>query len=105
MYAVLIAAIIEDITMKYTYSKKTKTFRLQQALQAGEVITSSVAEQRFGIKNLTAEITRVRQNGYPVRTNTRVEGNNVRVTEYVLSKAPREIVALGYLAKSMGLSV
>jgi hypothetical protein len=91
--------------MKYNYSRKTKTFQLQKALQAGEVITSSKAEKQFGIKNLTAEITRVRQNGYPVRTNTRVAGNGVRVTEYALTKAPREIVALGYLAKSMGLSV
>jgi hypothetical protein len=91
--------------MKYHYSKETKTFRLQKALQAGAVITSSKAENQFGIKNLTAEITRIRQNGYPVFTNTRVAGNGVRVTEYVLGKASREIVALGYLAKSKGLSV
>ena len=50
----LTAAILEDIIMKFTYSKETKTFRLQKALQAGEVITSSVAAKRFGIKNLIA---------------------------------------------------
>jgi hypothetical protein len=91
--------------MKYQYSRETKTFRLQKALQSGEVITSSKAAKKFGIKNLTAEISRVRQNGYPVITKNRTAGNGVAVTEYVLGKAPRELIALGYLAKSLGLTV
>jgi len=91
--------------MKYLYSRNTKTFQLQKALQAGEVVTSTVAAKRFGIKNLTAEVTRIRQNGYPVSTVSRVAGNGVKVTEYTLTKASRELVALGYLAKSLGLTV
>ena len=91
--------------MKYTYSKETKTFKLQQALQEGAPITASQAAKRFGIKNITAEVARIRQNGYAVYTNSRVAGNGVQVTEYTMGPASRELVALGYLAKSLGLSL
>ena len=89
--------------MKYLYSRNTKTFQLQKALQAGEVVTSTVAAKRFGIKNLTAEVTRIRQNGYPVSTVSRVAGNGVKVTEYRHGKPSRKIVAAGYKALAMGL--
>ena len=91
--------------MKYRYSKETKTFKLQSALQNGDVITASQAEKRFGIKNIGAEVSRIRQNGYAVYTKNRVAGNGVKVTEYVMGNPSREIVALGYLAKSLGFQV
>ena len=91
--------------MKYRYSKETKTFKLQSALQNGDVITASQAEKRFGIKNINAEVSRIRQNGYAVYTKNRTAGNGVKVTEFVMGDASRKLVALGYLAKSMGLSV
>jgi len=91
--------------MKYRYSKETKTFKLQKALQAGDVITASQAEKRFGIKNVAAEVSRIRQNGYAVYTKNRVAGNNVRVTEYVMGEASREMVALAYKAQSLGIRV
>lgn len=91
--------------MKYRYSKETKTFKLQSALQNGDVITASQAEKRFGIKNINAEVSRIRQNGYAVYTKNRVAGNGVKVTEYVMGDASRELVALGYLAKSLGFQV
>ena len=91
--------------MKYQYSKETKTFKLQQALQGGDVITASQAEKRFGIKNINAEVSRIRQNGYAVYTKNRTAGNGVKVTEYVMGNASREIVALGYKAKSLGITL
>ena len=91
--------------MKYRYSKETKTFKLQSALQNGDVTTASQAEKRFGIKNIGAEVSRIRQNGYAVYTKNRVAGNGVNVTEYVMGNPSREIVALGYLAKSLGFQV
>lgn len=91
--------------MKYTYSRSTKTFKLQAALQSGAVVTASQAAKQFGIKNITAEVSRIRQNGYYVVTNTRTAGNGVVVTEYAMTKPSRELVALGYLAKSLGLSL
>jgi hypothetical protein len=86
-----------------TLSKETKAFKLFNALYAGEAITASQAEKRFGIKNISAEVSRVRQSGYAVYANTRVAGNNVQVTEYVMGKPSRKIVAAGYKALAMGL--
>jgi hypothetical protein len=91
--------------MKYQYSKDTKAFKLQKALQEGAVITAAEAQKRFGIKNITAEVSRIRQNGYAVYANTRTAGNGVVVREYKLGEASRELVALAYKAKSLGLSV
>jgi len=86
-------------------SKETKTFKLFNALYNGESVTASQAEKRFGIKNIAAEASRIRHSGYAVYANTRKSGNGVTVTEYVLGKPSREIVALGYKAKSLGLTV
>ena len=91
--------------MKYAYSKETKTFKLQAALQAGETITASIAAKRFGIKNITAEVSRIRQNGYVVNTTNRKAGNGVQVTEYSLGHPTREIVALAYRARALGIAV
>ncbi len=86
------------------FNTQTKTFKLFNALYSGEKVTASEAQKRFGIKNISAEVSRIRQSGYAVYANTRKAGNNVMVTEYEIGRPSREIVALGYLAKSMGLS-
>ena len=91
--------------MKYLYSRETKTFRLQQAFQSGEVVTASTAQKRFGIKNLSAEVSRIKQNGYVVAKSTRTAGNGVTVTEYKLGSPTREMIALAYKAQAAGLSV
>jgi hypothetical protein len=91
--------------MKYLYSKETKTFKLQKALQSGDVVTASQAEKRFGIKNVAAEVARIRQNGYAVYTKNRKAGNGVQVTEYVMGDASRELVALAYKAKAAGFTI
>jgi hypothetical protein len=93
------------ITHMKTISKDTKTFKLFTALKAGEKLTPAEAEKRFGIKNIAAEASRIRQHGYAVYANSRKAGNNVVVTEYELGRPSREIVALGYLAKNLGMSV
>ncbi len=91
--------------MKYLYSKETKTFKLQKALQAGDKITASQADKRFGIKNISAEVSRIRQNGYAVYAKTRKAGNGVVVREYKLGEASRQLVALAYKAQSLGITV
>lgn len=85
------------------FNEDTKTYRLFTALQQGEAVTPAAAEKRFGIKNMSAEVSRIRQNGFAVYTNQRVAGNGVRVTEYVLGKPSRKLVAAGYKAMSLGL--
>jgi hypothetical protein len=57
----------------------------------------------MGVKNLSAEITRIRQNGFAVYTNSRKAGNGVQVTEYVIGKPSRKLVAAGYRALALGL--
>lgn len=84
---------------------ETKTGKVFTALQAGQKLTASEAKKRFGVGNLAAEASRIRQAGYAVYANTRIAGNNAKVTEYELGRPSREIVALGYLAKSMGMSL
>jgi hypothetical protein len=89
--------------MKYQYSRDTKAFKLQVALQSGDAITASEAQKRFSIKNIRAEVARVRANGFVVNTTTRVAGNGVKVTEYASGKPSRELIAAGYKALSVGL--
>jgi hypothetical protein len=82
---------------------ETKTHKLFTALQAGERLTASQAEKRFGVKNISAEVSRIRQAGYAVYANTRTAGNNVQVTEYQIGTPSRTIVAAGYKAMALGL--
>ena len=86
-------------------SKDTKTFKVFNALYNGETLTASQAEKRFGVGNLAAEASRIRQHGYAVYANSRKAGNGVQVTEYAMGKPSREIVALGYKAKSLGITL
>jgi hypothetical protein len=84
-------------------SKETKTYKLFQALQNGERITASQAEKRFGIKNISAEVSRVRQSGFAIYRKERVAGNNAKVVEYVMGTPSRELVAAGYKAMQLGI--
>jgi len=101
--------IISSITNKETkmkrISKETKTFKVFNALYEGAKLTQSEASKRFGVGNLAAEASRIRQHGYAVYSNTRKAANGVTVTEYELGKPSREIVALGYKAKAMGITL
>jgi hypothetical protein len=90
--------------MKY-FNPESKTYKVFSALYNGETLTQAEATKRFGVGNLSAEATRIRQNGYAVYSTRRKAGNGVTVTEYNLGKPSREIVALGYKAKSMGITL
>jgi len=85
------------------FNPETKTFKLFNALYNGEAVTAAQAAKRFGIKNISAEVSRIRQSGYAVYANSRTAGNGVTVTEYVIGKPSRAIVAAGYKALAMGL--
>jgi len=86
------------------FNPKTKTFKVFSALYNGDSLTSAKAK-KMGVGNLGAEVSRIRQNGYAVYANRRTAGNGVKVTEYVMGKPSREIVALGYAAKAKGLTL
>jgi hypothetical protein len=74
-------------------------------LYNGQALTASKAKHDLGVGNLSAEVSRIKQNGYAVYSNTRKAGNGVTVTEYVMGKPSREIVALGYKAQAMGITL
>jgi hypothetical protein len=48
------------------FNEDTKTYKLFNAMINGEAVTASQAEKRFGIKNISAEVSRVRQAGFAV---------------------------------------
>lgn len=83
---------------------ETKTFKVFQALQSGKALTASQAS-KLGVKNLSAEVSRIRSHGFAVYTNSRKAGNGVQVTEYVLGKPSRNMVALAYKAQAMGITL
>lgn len=87
--------------MKY-FNPETKTFKVFQALQSGKSLTASQAK-KMGVKNLSAEVSRVRQAGFAVYANSRKAGNGVSVTEYVIGKPSRNLVAAGYRALALGI--
>ena len=70
-------------------SQESKTFKLLEALKTGKAITPAQARNRWGIQNIRAEASRLRQAGYAVESQRRVAGNYVEVTEYRMAKRPR----------------
>lgn len=87
------------------FNPETKTFKVFNALYNGKTLTPAAAKHDFGVGNLAAEVSRIRQSGYAVYANSRKAGNGVQVTEYVMGRPSREIVALGYKAKAAGMTV
>lgn len=86
-------------------STDTKTFKLFTALREGDIVTAATALKRFGIKNVSAEASRLRQHGFAVYADSRKAGNGVNVTEYSLGRPSRDVVAAGYRAISQGMIV
>ena len=87
---------------KLFINPETKTFRVFSALRSGEALTTSKAK-KMGIGNLAAEVSRIRQAGHAVYTNQRTAGNGVNVTEYVMGRPSRKLIAAGYRALAAGI--
>lgn len=85
------------------FNPETKTFKVFNAMYNGEKLTAAAAQKRFGVKNLAAEATRIRQAGYAVYADRRQAGNGITVTEYRIGTPSRRLVAAGYLAMQLGL--
>ena len=86
--------------------ENSKTFKLFQALQAGEQLTESQITQRFGLKNPRATISSLRINhGFAVYANEHKDTKGRVTTKYVLGKPSRKVVAAGYRALAQGMEV
>lgn len=101
LHAVKTVNYLERYQMKFI-NPETKTFKVFSALQQGRALTVSQAK-KMGIGNLGAEVSRIRSHGFAVYTNSRKAGNGVNVTEYVLGKPSRKLVAAGYRALALGI--
>jgi hypothetical protein len=89
---------------KQMINLQTKTGKAFKALVLnGETLTPAEAKKRFGIGNLSAEASRIRQEGFAIYANKRMAKNGVEVTEYRHGKPSRKIVAAGYKALALGL--
>jgi hypothetical protein len=87
-----------------SFNLETKTGKAFRALVLeGKTLTASEAKSRYGIGNLSAEVSRIRQSGFAIHANGRKAGNGVHVTEYVHGKPSRKVVAAGYKALAAGL--
>ena len=49
------------------------------------------AQARFGISNVTARIAELREEGYPIYTNTRTRGDGTKVNVYRLGTPSRSL--------------
>ena len=86
------------------FNMNTKTGKAYTALVVeGKALTVAEAKNQLGIGNLSAEVTRLRQNGFAIYANQRKAKNGVKVTEYRHGKASRKIIAAGYKAMALGL--
>jgi Mn-dependent DtxR family transcriptional regulator len=72
----------------------TKTEKLLNAFKNGETLTRKQIASRFGIKNPTAVITHLRQDGHSIYCNKRKERNSL----YRLGTPSQRVVAAGYKA-------
>jgi hypothetical protein len=90
--------------MVYAIKQSTKTHKLFSAMKNGEKVTASEAQKRFGIKNIAAEASRIRQAGFAVYANSRKAGNGIQVTEYQIGEPSRKLIAAGYKALALGLA-
>jgi hypothetical protein len=85
-------------------NKNTKTYELFEALKSGEKFTASQAEKRFGIKNISAEASRIRQAGYAVyATHPHKRVGGPKRTVYLMGNPSRKVIAAGYRAIALGL--
>lgn len=85
---------------------------ITQTSKTGQVFAKLVTEgqslsvaqaRKMGIGNLSAEVSRIRAEGFAIYGNRRVAGNGVAVTEYRHGKANRALIAAGYRALKAGI--
>lgn len=86
------------------FNPESKSFKLFQALNAGEQLTEAQIAARFGLKNPTATISSLRMNhGVCVYANENFDTKGRRTVKYAIGKPSRKLIAAGYRAMSLGI--
>ena len=76
----------------------TKIDRVLTALQEGEELTARQIEARFGVGNARALVSSLRDRGFAVYSNPRMNSKGQVKSFYRLGTPSRDIVAAGYRA-------
>ena len=77
-------------------SKSTSvTSRILTFLKTGSDITQAQARKRFGITNVRARMSELRQAGYPIYLNQKTTANGRTIKAYRLGTPTRLMIAVG----------
>jgi len=77
-------------------SKSTSvTSRILTFLKTGSDITQAQARKRFGITNVRARMSELRQAGYPIYLNQKTTSNGRTIRAYRLGTPTRLMIAVG----------
>lgn len=87
-----------------TIKTASKSSAVLSALRAGEKLTAAQIGARFGVKNPTATISALRQEGYCIYGNAATLADGRKTTKYVFGIPSRNMMKAAMLAKSMGLA-
>lgn len=78
--------------------RKTKTERVLNFLKNGGNLTEGQARSRFGIANMHAVASYLRNQGYAVYTNRKTTETGNTISVFRLGTPTREVIAAGYRA-------
>ena len=80
----------------------SNTHRVLNAFMNGEELTKAQIESRYGVANVTATISSLRMQGYPIYLNERKTKDGITM-KYRLGTPSREVIAAGYRALAQGM--
>ena len=78
--------------------KTSKQKMLDYLTRDSKYNTFTVAQARnlFGVKNVAARINELRQEGYPIYTNTKTLKDGRQITFYRMGTPSRKLIAAGF---------
>ena len=86
--------------------KTTQAAKVAAALVNGAELTAKQISARYGVKNVRAVVTKLRNEGYPIYLNKKVSSFDGKVySKYRLGTATKAVVAAGYQALRAGATV
>lgn len=76
----------------------TKTQKVLEFFQNGGTLTEAQARARFGVANMSATASNLRQKGFAIFGNPKTLSDGRKTIVYRLGTPPRSVVAAGYRA-------
>ena len=86
------------------FKPESKSYKLFQALRAGEQLTEGQISQRFGLKNPRAAISDLRlDHGVCIYADENFDTKGRRTVKYHIGTPSRKLIAAGYRAMALGI--